>query len=313
MASLKEVGERELVRNIARILRPYPKVGPGDDAAVVDNGDRNVVISADTVTFGRHFPEGMTYEQFGWTAAAVNFSDIAAMGARPTSLLAALNLPEDLEDSALYDIMSGMDQCAEFCDTWVVGGDTKLGGSSITGVATGSLDGRKPLLRSGAKPGDIVAVTGSLGSAAAGFFGMGKGMDVPDSVFSLMVPVPRVEEGIKLSKSGAVTSCMDLSDGLAVAARSICGASGVGMDVQEEFLPVGDDVDRVAEALGMDRRDLVLYWGGDYELMFTFRKDMIDRLYKADLAFSIVGLVTDGACPYISKDDEREAMKDGSY
>lgn len=313
MATIGEVGERALVRNIRAIIRRSPGLGPGDDAAVIACGDGNVVASTDSVSFDRHFPDGMTYEQFGWTAAAVNFSDIAAMGARPTGILAALMLPEGLEESAIYDIMSGIDQCAEFCGTWIVGGDTKFGSGAVTGTAIGSLDGRKPLSRGGAVPGDIVAVTGCLGAAAAGYYGKRAGMDVPDSVFALMVPVPRVEEGIMISQSGAATSCMDLSDGFAVAAREICAASGVGMEIHEEFLPIGGDVDAVADALGMDRRDLVLYWGGDYELMFTFRKDMIDRLYEAGLAFSIVGIVTDGDGPYIAGADGRERMRDGRY
>lgn len=311
MASLGEVGERGLVKNILKIIRPCQGLGPGDDAAVLDDG--KAVICTDTVTFDRHFPKGMTFEQFGWTAAAVNFSDLAAMGARPTGFLAALNLPEDLDEKDLYDIVSGMDQCAEFCGTSIVGGDTKFGGRSITGVAVGSLDGRKPLTRGGARPGDIVAVTGSLGSAAAGFFASENGLDMPDSVFALMVPVPRVEEGIILSESGAVTSCMDLSDGLAVAARAVCEASGVGMELQAEFIPAGDDVDETASALGMDRRDLILYWGGDYELMFTFRKDMVGRLHSSGLAFSIIGVVTEGSAPYITEGDARTRVEDGSY
>lgn len=313
MATLKEVGERNLIKNIVGFIRKYPGIGPGDDAAIVDNKDDKVVVSTDVVTKERHFPKGMTYEHYGWTAAAVSFSDIAAMGARPTGITVAIAFPEDSDENDLYDAMSGVDQCAEFCDTWIVGGDTKTGHGSIVTTAIGSLDGRKPLTRDGARKGDMVAVTGSLGSAAAGFYALENDLEYPESVFSLMVPTPRTAEGVLLSKSGAVTSCMDLSDGLAVAARTICEKSGVGMEIHEEFIPVGEDVDDVANALKMDRRDLVLYWGGDYELMFTFRREMIDRLHKTGLQFSIIGLITDDDGPYIVRDDKRTRIEDGCY
>lgn len=312
MASLRETGERALISNIQKIIRPAPKIGPGDDAAVVDISDK-VVITTDTVTIERHKPDKMTWEQFGWMAAAVNLSDIASMGARPVGLLAALVLPEDMEENDLYDIMSGMDQCAEFCDTYVVGGDTKFGHGSITGTAIGTLDGRKPLTRSGATPGDIVALTGNIGSAAAGFYALKNGIDDEDTILSLLVPVPRVEEGLIMSKSGAVTSCMDLSDGLAEAAKAVCAASHVGMDIQMEFLPVLPNVDDIASELHLDRRDLILYWGGDYELLFTFKKEKIAELYKAGLSFSIIGMVTNDDGPYILENEERTMMKNGQY
>lgn len=313
MASLKEVGERELIRNIMKVIRPCSGIGPGDDAAVTVADDGKVVICTDIVTFDRHFPKGMTYEHFGWTAAAVNFSDIASMGARPTGFLAALALPEDLDEDALYDIMSGMDQCAEFCGAEILGGDTKFGSGAIAGTAIGTLDGRAPLTRSGAHPGDIVAVTGCLGSAAAGYFAAENGIDDRDSVFSLTVPIPRVKEGLALSGSGAVTSCMDLSDGLAEAAKGICRASGVGMEIEMSFIPEGEGVGRICRILGMDRRDLTLYWGGDYELLFTFKKELVHLLYEADLEFSVIGVVTDGDGPYITDGEARTGMEDGRF
>lgn len=313
MASLKDVGERGLIENVLSVIRPYPKLGPGDDAAVTAKEDDNIVICTDIVTFDRHFPKGMSYEHFGWMAAAVNFSDIASMGARPTGIVAALALPENLDESALYDIMSGLDQCAEFCNTYVLGGDTKFGPGIIAGTAIGNLDGRPPLTRSGAMPGDIIAVTGTLGNAAAGYFALKNGIPDEESVFALTAPIPRVREGLILSKSGAVTSCIDLSDGLAEAARAVCKAGHVGMDIQMEFIPEGEGVERVCDALSMDKKELTLYWGGDYELMFTFRKEMIDRLYEAGLAFSIIGMVTNDDGPYISENGKREKMGNGSY
>jgi len=318
MATLKEVGERQLIENMLSIIRPRSKdtiLGPGDDAAVIDGcTDGKVVVTTDTVTFQRHKPTGMTWEQFGWTAAAVNFSDLAAMGARPIGFLAAMTMPDELDESSLYDIASGIDQCCEFVQTDVIGGDTKPGAGSISGTALGALEGRPPLTRGGARPGDIIAITGSVGNAAAGFFAQQYGFDDEDSVFSLMVPVPRVEEGLKLSRSGIVTACMDLSDGLANAACTICKQSHVGMEIQWEFVPVGEGVAEIARRTDQDEKDLALRWGGDYELMFTFDKSRIQKLYDAGLQFSIIGQVTNDRAPFLLEgDDRRTEMQNGLY
>ncbi len=312
MSVLKDIGERALIENIKRIIRPSPGIGPGDDAAMIDV-EGKVVISTDTVTVERHMPKEMSWEQFGWTAAAVNLSDIASMGARPVGVLAALAMPENMEERNLYDIMSGMDQCTELCGTYIVGGDTKFGPGLITGTAVGSLDGRPPLTRSGAVPGDFIAVTGEMGSAAAGFYALQNGTADEELTSQLFTPVPRTDMGIKLSKSGAVTSCMDLSDGLAEGAKAICDSSHVGMEIEMEFIPINPKTEEVAHELDMDLADLALYWGGDYELLFTFKKEKMPDLYNMDVDFSIIGMVTNGDGPYITVNGTRTRMKNGKY
>lgn len=317
MATVKDVGERQLVDTIRSIVRPRSKntvVGPGDDAAVIGgSSDGSIVISTDVVTKSRHFPKGMSYEQFGWTAAAVNFSDIASMGAKPLGFLPAVTIPEDEEENNLYDIMSGIDQCCEFCDVDVVGGDTKFGELAVAGTAFGTMEGRKPMMRRDAVPGDIVAVTGTLGDAAAGYYALEKGIDADEQIFKLMVPVPRVEYGIKMAATGIVHSCMDLSDGLANAACTICEMSRVGMEIEWEFLPVDDSTKEVLEACDQDVKDTVTRWGGEYELLFTFDRKDIKKLYDAGIAFSIIGLVTNDDGPYLRDGDKRTAMQNGIY
>ena len=149
MVQIADVGERQLIDDFKSFIRPEGRVGPGDDAAVIE---KDIVITTDIVSFDRHFPVGMSYEQFGWYAAAVNFSDLAAMGARPIGFTAALALPPTLDSQNAYDIMSGIDQCAEFCGTGIVGGDTKPGPGIVAGTAIGTMDGNSPMLRSGARP-----------------------------------------------------------------------------------------------------------------------------------------------------------------
>ena len=313
MSSLKEVGERHLIENIMSVIRPSPgTIGTKDDAAVIPvNGD--VVACSDIVTFERHMPTGMSFEKFGWTAAAVNFSDLAAMGARPIGILASLAMPEDMDESELYDIMSGLDQCAEFVGTTIVGGDTKPGNGMISCTALGTMEGRRPMMRNGANIGDLVAVTGGLGGAAAGFRAIENGLEAEEAIFKLMTPIPLVYEGIELSDCGKVTSCIDLSDGLATAANTICEQSHVGMEIVYEFLPIDQDVDEVSERLRIPKKDLVLGWGGEYELMFTFPKSEIETLQNTGVFFSIIGHVTDDDGAYLMEDEKRVRLENGCY
>ena len=310
MVLLKDIGERQLIKDFRSFIRTAGVVGPGDDAAILDGG---IVITTDSVSFKRHFPKGMTYEQFGWYAAAVNFSDLAAMGARPTGILAALSLDEDMESQDVYDIMSGISQCAEFCQTGIVGGDTKPGYGTVACTAIGSMDGRKPMLRSGAKPGDLVAVTGPVGGPAAGLAAIEYGIDNEDAKNSLYLPVPRVETGMKLASLGLVTSCIDLSDGLGTAANILCEDSGVGMDIGTEFVPVSGCVKPVSKETGIPVFDLIFRFGGEYELLFTFGKDRIDELHSAEIDFSVIGMVNDSGKAEAVKGEDRREIGYGRY
>lgn len=305
-----DIGERQLIEDFRSFIRQEGMLGPGDDAAIIGDG---TVVSTDIVSFDRHFPAGMTYEQFGWYAAAVNFSDLAAMGARPTGFLAALALPPELETQAAYDIMSGIDQCCEYCGTGIVGGDTKPGPGIVAGTALGTMDGRHPMTRSGARPGDVVAVTGPLGAPAAAFISLDLGIDAPEARECLYVPIPRVDAGIAMAGTGAVTSCMDLSDGLGTALNTLCASSHVGIDVDLDFIPRGPYVDEMAEASRKPVKDLLLGWGGEYELLFTADRDRLDKLYDAEVEFSIIGMVNDSDHPELVENGKRTVIPYGEY
>ncbi|MBQ7701971.1 MAG: thiamine-phosphate kinase [Candidatus Methanomethylophilaceae archaeon] len=314
MASLKEVGEQQLIRNIRSIIRPAKDARGTDDDAVVLQTGGDIVASTDVVTFERHMPRTMSYERFGWMAAAVNFSDLAAMGARPIGLLTSLSMPPDMDEHDLYDIVSGMDQCAEFVNTFIVGGDTKPGTGSISCTALGTMEGREPMMRSGAEVGDIVAVTGPLGGPAAGFAALENNIDAEEAIFSLMVPVPMVDAGIALSSTGKVTSCIDLSDGLATAANTICKQSHVGMEIVFDFLPVAEDVEEVCNATGGSMKDMLIGWGGEYVLMFTFRKEDVSIIQDSGVMFSIIGHVTNDDGVYLLEgESERTRIGNGVY
>lgn len=310
MTLVSEMNERELIEDFRSFIHTEGKIGPGDDAAVLSDG---TVASTDIVSFDRHFPAGMTYEQFGWYAAAVSFSDIASMGARPTGFLAALALPGNLEKQNAYDIMSGIDQCCEYCGTGIIGGDTKPGPGIITGTALGRMDGRKPMLRTGARPDDVICVTGPLGGPAAALMDIEYGLGLEQSRDCLYVPIPRIAEGISMAESGAVTSCMDLSDGLGTALNTICGQSHAGATVEWDFLPKNEYAVKASELTDTPLEQLLFDCGGEYELLFTADKNKLERLYDTELEFHVIGMINDSGRTELIKDGERRKIRYGRY
>ncbi|MCL2142803.1 MAG: thiamine-phosphate kinase [Methanomassiliicoccaceae archaeon] len=312
MASLKDVGERALIDRILKDIRGSSYIGPGDDAACMDVNGTKVVICTDIVSFDKHLAEGMTMKDFGWLAAAVNFSDIASMGARPVGILAAVSLPPETDEECLYDIMKGIMECSSLVNADILGGDTKPGPGSVCGTAVGICDHRV-LTRGGARPGDIVAVTGGLGSAAAGWYAALNNIDEKDALNAVKRPIPRVKEGIILSEKGIATSCMDISDGLSATAAAICKSSGVGMDILWEALPKGKGVESVCKTLNIPEKELMLSGGGEYELMFTFREEHLSVLHDSDMDVHIIGKVTEGNRTNLIADGKSEQMESKGY
>ncbi len=311
MATFIEDGEREAIEAIRRTVRPGGDArSMRDDAAVLEGG---LVISTDCVTFQRHMSEGMGWERFGWTAAAVNISDIASMGARPIGFLAAMALPEDMDSDDIAQIASGMDQCAEFAGTHVVGGDTKPGPGVIAGTALGDMEGRRPMTRDGMRPGDLIAVTGTLGGPAAGMLALENDIEAEGCVLALWVPIPRVEEGIALSSTGKVTSCIDLSDGLSTCLNTLCSESSCGVVVEWDLLPIADGVREVCDSVGHDLKAAVMDWGGEYELLFSFAKADIEALRATGIDFSVIGVAVEDGGVLLRRDEKYQEVGYGSY
>ena len=306
---LKEKGERELLKGILERIRSPSCLGPGDDAAVIDIGCQKIVVSSDIVTFERHRPKGTSFREFGWMSAAVNFSDIAAMGATPKWLIVSMAMPPELDEDDVYEMMIGIDKCAEFCNAEIIGGDTKTGEGMICCTAIGTMTG-EPMKRSGAIPGDVILVTGTLGSPAAGMTALKNNAEEEEAIRSLRLPVPRIEEGLSVSKIGA-TSCMDLSDGLAAAMHCICGSSGVGMEILFEALPEGPGVNEMCQY--SEKEEMMLYFGGEYELLFTMPKEKMNELHALDIDVSVIGMVTDSKEVFMTKNGERREVSNGGY
>jgi thiamine-monophosphate kinase len=277
--TLSELGEFGLIDILRARLPVGPGVplGPGDDAAVVATPDGRVVATTDMLVEGRHFRRDWSdaYD-VGRKAAAQNLADIAAMGASPTALLVSVGAPGDLPAQWMIDFTDGLrDECAEV-DTTVAGGDVVSSTVVVLGItALGSLDGRCPLTRSGARPGDRVAVCGRLGWSAAGLAVLGRGFRSPRVVVEAhRRPQPPYAAGPEAADLGA-TALVDVSDGLLADLEHVARASGVRIDLDSTTLEIAEPLQTVGAAIGVDPLSFVLTGGEDHALAATFGPEVV--------------------------------------
>jgi len=284
---VSQLGERPLISILSTIFHELPDgviSGAGaDDCAVIDiNESSYLVVTTDMLHRMTDFPKQMSPWQIGWMSAAVNLSDIAAMGARPTGLLAAIGLPRDTDVSFVEEIARGMRDCTREYDTAVIGGDIDTHDElTICGTALGTVPKGELLTRKGARVGDKVCVTGYAGSAGVALYALENGIDAPASVLkSLLQPMPRIREAMELASMGHVTSMMDTSDGIAMSLYDLSKASGVGFRIQEKALPLQPEVEELVSFDRVTLNSMALYTGGDFELIFTVRPEGIEEVLK---------------------------------
>lgn len=276
--TVAELGENESLKRTVSRLRAgsYEVVGSGDDAAVVVAKDGRFVVTTDTMIEGHDFRlDWSTGYDLGWKAVATNIIDVAAMGAKPTTLVVAISVPGDTRIGFLEAFADGL-QAA--CDRFalglsVVGGDLASSDQVFISVtAHGDLEGREPILRSGAKTGDILAVAGTLGRAAAGLSLLFSGDPGAISAYDALIeaqlrPEPPVSSGIGVD----ATAMLDVSDGLAKDALRIAKASGVKLVIEAKQLQGFEAMlDDVALRLNLRSLDWVLGGGEDHALLATF-------------------------------------------
>jgi thiamine-monophosphate kinase len=268
------IGEFGLIRKVTE-GREQPGttlLGPGDDAAVVAAPDGRVAVSTDTLVQGVHFRlDWADPEDIGRKAVAVNLADVAAMGARPTAVVVGLACPADTPTDLVTRLSDGMAAEAARGGAGVVGGDLASSRELVISItALGDLAGRAPVTRAGARPGDVVAVCGRLGWAAAGLAVLGRGFRSPVGVVNAQrYPEPPYESGPQAAVAGA-TAMIDVSDGLLADLGHIAEASGVGIDVHTGKLTVAQKLGDVAGALGADPLRWVLTGGEDHAFAATF-------------------------------------------
>jgi thiamine-monophosphate kinase len=282
-----DLSEDELIAAIARLLsgpQPGVVIGIGDDAAVLEPPTGQGVLTTDLLVEGVHFERStISARDLGAKAITVNVSDVAAMGASPRAALASVALPPDVDASWVMELYGGMrDACAEYALS-LVGGDTNRAELMVVCVTVaGDVPPGRAVGRDGARPGDVVVVTGSLGAAAGGLALSRASAATTAEALSrpwgrplldaLERPIARVGEGQLLSRCGA-TAMMDLSDGLAKDLSRLCRASGVGARVELAAVPIAPALREGAAALGVDALALALGGGEDYELVATLAAD----------------------------------------
>jgi thiamine-monophosphate kinase len=288
------------------------RVGIGDDCAVLEPAPGAALLATtdlllEDIHFRRRWAEPA---DIGWKSLAVNLSDIAAMGGQPRWALVALACPEGTPADEITAFYEGALAVARMHDVAIVGGDTSASPAGWLINVTVLGQAVAPCLRSTARPGDVVAVTGALGCSAAGLAvlererapaGVGAD-DLAQVTAAHLRPHPRVREGRWLAAAGGVTAMMDLSDGLGIDLPRLLGESRAGALVDVERLPVDDATRAVAAALGADPLAWATGGGEDYELLLTCERAAFERLQRglADAVgarLTSVGEVTEGAPP----------------
>jgi thiamine-monophosphate kinase len=306
--TVADLTERDLVARLQQRLSPAPDwmvVGIGDDAAVVETErDRLEVLTVDASIEGVHFDRRWSSPSaVGHRALAVNLSDLAAMGASPRLALLSLALPPSLSVDDFDAMIEGLAALASLSRMHLAGGNlTRSPGPLVLDLtAIGSVKRRQVLTRAGARPGDEIYVTGTLGAALAGLQYLRE--DSPAGfegmhgcVERYLRPTPPLKAGVLAGRNRAASACMDLSDGLADAVRQVAQSSGVGATIDLAALPVEPSARAWFSAHGENPAAAALAGGDDYELLFTvtpkFRRRFLAALKQAGTAVTRVGICT---------------------
>lgn len=289
---LSQIGERRIVEEITKKFSI-----PIDDCAIIENGNEYILITTDMVNEKKHFPNGAKPYHMGWYSIAVNLSDIAAKGGNPIALTAAISIPRNYEISFLNEILDGMGDCIKNYGGKLIGGDTKESDViTIAVTAIGKVNKNEYMARYGAKEGDALYVTGDLGKEASLYL---------NDLDSLLLIKPRIKEGRELAKLNAITSCMDLSDGLASSLYQLKKINGVGFILYEDWLPISKQAMKMKNPL-----EFTLYHGGDFELLFT-----MPEKYEKDLKidFKKIGYVIKEKKILIYKNGKKIEIENKGY
>ena len=331
---VSDVGEKKLVEIARNIFSRNVSllgiaVGIGDDTAALTSGTGLILVTSDLTCSTTHFPAGSPPSLCGWYAAAVNLSDLAAKGGKPSGILLDVALPSDFPLSWFELLLSGFNDCAKRYDMPVIGGDTKFTPSLIMApTAIGRCKSDRFISRKGCSEGDIVCATGTLGRGIAALRMVNdyiqmksfeKGVGSPywhvknsegayEYYEKMLKILPHVEAGLSLSKSKLVSSGMDNSDGLAMSLHELSRQNGIGFLVERNQLPLDPDL----ELSGLSEDEAVesaLYRGGDFGLLFTVAErdlERVERMFEKDEKLPVltpIGKVTGKDISLISGED----------
>ncbi len=303
---LSDIGEFRVISSIRSDLKDFQKeviVGIGDDTAAIKvSGEKLLLFTSDSLVEDVHFKWDYTSPfQVGWKALVVNISDVAAVGGNPTHCLVSLALPSDTERNLVREVYRGLKKAASKYRVGIVGGDTVRAPSFIITVSLlGEVKRENIVLRSGAKPGDLIYVTGQLGSSGAGLACLkAPNWKVKPEIRQFLIKKhlmlsPRLAEGQRIASSQIATSMIDLSDGLASDLHRLAEESKVGAVLWEDEFPTALATEQLAKVMGKSLLEWILYGGEDYELLFAVPPNKKEEL-KQTLSFphTLIGEIVD--------------------
>lgn len=326
---ISDLGEKELIKRLLQRSQKFQShslflntflddnsfKSRSDDAALIDLGENYLVATSDMLMQSSHFPPQMTAHQIGKKVVTANVSDIAAMGADTIGMIISMGLPSSMPLDYFDQLIEGILEACKDYGMVLIGGDTNESSElTLCGTCLGIVAKEHVLMKEGTRPGDVVAVTGELGLAAAGFELLIQELEVStDKVFDedfeegfnsryndfkdkaiehALEPHARLEEGVLLGKTGFLTSATDITDGLLSEVGELMDANhGIGMKLQQSKIPIDPELFRLAKALGKDPLELALSYGEDFELLLTVKKEKFQEL-KGVVAEAFEGKVT---------------------
>lgn len=297
------LGERRIIQLILKQLRRLPKlpIAFGDDVSACDLRDgRLAILKTDMFVDKTDAPPSMSLWQAARKAVIMNVSDFAAKGVKPTAMLVSLGLPRRLTQKDIIDIGKGLNAGAREYDSYIIGGDTNESSDLVISLSVfGTAKRNMLMLRSEAKPGDLVATTGFFGKTSTGLRILLDGFKTPQRirkilVESVLMPRARLKEGLALSRTRSVTASIDSSDGLAWSLHEMAKAGNVGFLINK--LPIAKEVEKFAKINQVDPLELTLYGGEEYELVITikpkFWKKVEGAIEKVGGKLLLIGKVT---------------------
>ena len=287
---LAELGERKAIELISSFLDSTPEAFPpfGDDVAGWRLGNGKVaVLKTDMLVASTDVPPGMTYYQAARKAVVMCVSDLAAKGVRPLAVLASLGLPKNMSEDELAQIARGLNDASREYGAFLVGGDTNECADLVISCSVFGIGHEdKMVLRSGARPGDVLATTGDFGWTYVGLKALLEGLELEGlirekALRAVLMPEARLEAGVALAEAGVLTASIDSSDGLAWSLYELSKASGLGFVVEE--MPIPPELAEEALRLGLDPFEACFYGGEEYELVLTVRPDAWEEAVEAAL------------------------------
>jgi thiamine-monophosphate kinase len=336
---ITDLGEKKLIKRIlSKSKQSIPKStffnyfiseksleSLSDDAALINIGENYLVVTSDMLFESSHFPKQMSYFEQGRKAVVVNLSDLAAMGARPIGILVTLGLKSDLSLDDFDKLVEGILSTCEDYELALLGGDINQSNEfSICGTAIGIINKQKVIMKSGARNGDILAVTGYLGLAGAGLeILLGEQSHFEHYSYSekLMAikhslrPKARVHEGIIMSESGLVTSATDITDGLVSEIEELItsNAENIGVRIYEDKIPINPLTMDLSELIYQNPLELSLYVGEDFEILLTVSKENLELLKEKICIYEIGEVTSEGKIEIVDKRGKTKILKPRGY